>query len=103
MIRRPPRSTRVRSSAASDVYKRQDLKIRFLAKLDLASSKSPQDIFDLANQYWDLAEQKPALEEQGLKLRAAHWYGQAVKDLPDGLDRIKARKRLADITAAYPQ
>ena len=24
MIRRPPRSTRVRSSAASDVYKRQD-------------------------------------------------------------------------------
>ena len=28
MIRRPPRSTRVRSSAASDVYKRQeDIKI----------------------------------------------------------------------------
>src|SRR5665811_203322 len=26
MIRRPPRSTRVRSSAASDVYKRQGLK-----------------------------------------------------------------------------
>ncbi|WP_460379535.1 hypothetical protein, partial [Staphylococcus aureus] len=26
MIRRPPRSTRVRSSAASDVYKRQPLK-----------------------------------------------------------------------------
>src|SRR5665811_653511 len=25
MIRRPPRSTRVRSSAASDVYKRQDV------------------------------------------------------------------------------
>ena len=36
MIRRPPRSTRVRSSAASDVYKRQilfiifDLEIAFL-------------------------------------------------------------------------
>ena len=26
MIRRPPRSTRVRSSAASDVYKRQGVK-----------------------------------------------------------------------------
>src|SRR5665811_1941916 len=26
MIRQPPRSTRVRSSAASDVYKRQDLR-----------------------------------------------------------------------------
>src|SRR5665254_18840 len=30
MIRRPPRSTRVRSSAASDVYKRQDLILRAL-------------------------------------------------------------------------
>src|SRR5665811_1204026 len=28
MIRRPPRSTRVRSSAASDVYKRQDHRLR---------------------------------------------------------------------------
>ena len=27
MIRRPPRSTRVRSSAASDVYKRQELRV----------------------------------------------------------------------------
>src|SRR5665811_2577646 len=29
MIRRPPRSTRVRSSAASDVYKRQDFQHHF--------------------------------------------------------------------------
>src|SRR5665811_2042505 len=29
MIRRPPRSTRVRSSAASDVYKRQIRKFRY--------------------------------------------------------------------------
>ena len=29
MIRRPPRSTRVRSSAASDVYKRQDIMVGF--------------------------------------------------------------------------
>src|SRR5665811_238325 len=32
MIRRPPRSTRVRSSAASDVYKRQLLPLEQLAK-----------------------------------------------------------------------
>ncbi|WP_460379456.1 hypothetical protein [Staphylococcus aureus] len=30
MIRRPPRSTRVRSSAASDVYKRQTQRIRLI-------------------------------------------------------------------------
>lgn len=80
-----------------------DLKLRFLAKLDLSPSKSPQETFDLANQYWDLAEQKPdlELEEQGLKMRAAYWYAQAGKELPDGLDKIKARKRLAEIVEAY--
>ena len=83
--------------------KASDLKIRFLAKLDLSPSKSPQETLDLANQYWDLAEQKSGLEleEQGLKLRAAYWYAHAAKDLPDGLDKIKARKRLAEIVEAY--
>src|SRR5665811_2085614 len=35
MIRRPPRSTRVRSSAASDVYKRQARKIAYHETHDL--------------------------------------------------------------------
>ena len=39
MIRRPPRSTRVRSSAASDVYKRQD--IEFGATIDEVSFAAP--------------------------------------------------------------
>src|SRR5665811_1995632 len=34
MIRRPPRSTRVRSSAASDVYKRQLLKFSLRCSFD---------------------------------------------------------------------
>ena len=74
-----------------------------MAKLDLSPSKTPQEILDLANQYWDLAEQKSGLEleVQGLKLRAAYWYSQATKELPDGLDKIKARKRLAEIVEAY--
>lgn len=78
-----------------------DRTIRLLAKLDLSSSKSPPEIFDLANQYWELAEHKPDLEEQGLKLRAAYWYAQSVQQLPDGLDKIKARKRLAEVIEAY--
>lgn len=81
--------------------KATDLKLRFLAKLDLSSSKTPQEMFDLANQYWDLAEQKPDLEQQGLKLRSAYWYSQATRELADGLDKIKARKRLAEITKTY--
>jgi hypothetical protein len=81
--------------------KATDLKYRFLAKLDLTSAKSAQEIVDLANQYWDLAEQKPNLEEKGLKLRAAYWYSQAARQLPDGLEKIKARKRLAEIVETY--
>ena len=88
-------------SGLPQLAKATDLKLRFLAKLDLTSSKSPQEVVDLANQYWDLAVQKPELEERGLKLRAAYWYAQATKELPDGLDKIKARKRLAEIIEAY--
>ena len=61
MIRRPPRSTRVRSSAASDVYKRQDLygrelTVTFLhflhgeknyAGLDALKQGIAQDVVDL--------------------------------------------------------
>src|SRR5665811_2496757 len=47
MIRRPPRSTRVRSSAASDVYKRQ-----------------PYDIIPIKNIYEDfLKELKPVFKD----------------------------------------
>lgn len=80
-----------------------DLQLRFLAKVDLASSKSPQELVDLAHQYWDLAGKKPDLEQRGLKLRAAYWYAQATNELPDGLEKIKARKRLAEIIEAYGQ
>lgn len=88
-------------SGLPQLAKAADLQLRFLAKLDLASFKSPQEVVDLANQYWDLAEKKPDLEQRGLKLRAAYWYAQATSELPDGLDKIKARKRLAEIIKAY--
>ncbi|WP_460379491.1 hypothetical protein, partial [Staphylococcus aureus] len=43
MIRRPPRSTRVRSSAASDVYQRQARIVRVFFCL-LYTSPSPRDM-----------------------------------------------------------
>src|SRR5665811_361723 len=47
MIRRPPRSTRVRSSAASDVYKRQtyilDLQLRRLTKFSRVELETEKD------------------------------------------------------------
>ncbi|WP_460379537.1 hypothetical protein, partial [Staphylococcus aureus] len=46
MIRRPPRSTRVRSSAASDVYKRQPAIIssKYSISCLLYTSPSPRDM-----------------------------------------------------------
>ena len=88
-------------SGLPQLAKATDLQLRFLAKLDLASAKSPQELVDLAHQYWDLAEKKPDLEERGLKLRAAYWYAQATSQLPNGLEKIKARKRLAEVIEAY--
>src|SRR5665811_2166412 len=35
MIRRPPRSTRVRSSAASDVYKRQEIDLGWVGETEV--------------------------------------------------------------------
>src|SRR5665811_2264638 len=57
MIRRPPRSTRVRSSAASDVYKRQDENIaqgksqleRELKRLGI--ERKLEDVLDLFPRY----------------------------------------------------
>src|SRR5665811_816278 len=57
MIRRPPRSTRVRSSAASDVYKRQDMHVRTIQTSRLLLRPwSPEDadfLFDMESR-WDV-------------------------------------------------
>jgi hypothetical protein len=80
--------------------KATDLKLRFLAKMDLVTSKTPPEMFDLANQYWDLAAEKPDLEKRGLLLRSAYWYSFAVRQLDGGLGKIKAQKRLSEIITA---
>ena len=48
MIRRPPRSTLDRSSAASDVYKRQDLNF-FKEMLDIYLREIPKNIESIRN------------------------------------------------------
>src|SRR5665811_2330703 len=48
MIRRPPRSTRVRSSAASDVYKRQKTRVRCWVNGELRQDGPAENmIFDI--------------------------------------------------------
>src|SRR5665811_1145868 len=47
MIRRPPRSTRVRSSAASDVYKRQGQAVRLLFGVLVTACQHQQVVGDV--------------------------------------------------------
>ena len=47
MIRRPPRSTRVRSSAASDVYKRQIL----IAANDIAKKPKILEVLNIVSEF----------------------------------------------------
>src|SRR5678810_1507548 len=47
MIRPPPRSTLDRSSAASDVYKRQDVKMRTFITEDSSRSEMVQHVYDI--------------------------------------------------------
>src|SRR5450756_3022830 len=60
MIRRPPRSTQSRSSAASDVYKRQALH----QDIGLARHQVWQALFVEALEQPGIAAQKPAVEQR---------------------------------------
>src|SRR5665811_2633015 len=88
MIRRPPRSTRVRSSAASDVYKRQAVavvsrKVRDKARLIAATmlETRPEDLaWEKGRWYVKGDPEKGALIEE-IALRA--YSGEA---MPEGLE-----------------
>ena len=72
MIRRPPRSTLDRSSAASDVYKRQTLNIySFLCKLQTHNKKSYFG-FDLGN-CGNIFTYIPRIEFKNIILSLATW------------------------------
>ena len=55
MIRRPPRSTRVRSSAASDVYKRQSLNSKNITveSIDKYFKNHVENKVETSDDYWD--------------------------------------------------
>lgn len=78
-----------------------DLKLRFIVRMDLQPEKTAQEKFDLADQYWDLAEEYKDPQKRGLELRAACWYQKAARDLPPGIAKIKAQKRVEEIVDRF--
>ena len=73
MIRRPPRSTRVRSSAASDVYKRQ-LRVDYVSEAYLLAGRM-EKAMQLARRALDLSR---ARKERGGEVWALRLLGEIV-------------------------
>ena len=78
-----------------------DLKLRILARMDLDADKSPLDKVQLADQYWELATEYQQPQRRGLQLRAVFYYVAAMSELTDGLELVKAEKRIEEVRRNY--
>jgi len=76
--------------------KGDELKLRVIATIDLESPTDTESILQLADQYWDMADDYAMPYKLGLRLRAIHYYNLASKQPSGGLAGIRARKRLQE-------
>jgi hypothetical protein len=74
-----------------------DAKWTEVAAADIAAPKDPNDQAALGDKWWALATTNLLKAEQdGVKVRAAHWYEIAVPELT-GLPKLKLEKRLQEL------
>jgi hypothetical protein len=78
-----------------------EIKLRVVATIDLQPGRSPQDTLSLADQYWEMAGDYKQPFTRGLHLRAALCYQTARNTLPDGLEKLKAQKRIDEAGEIY--
>jgi hypothetical protein len=78
-----------------------NLRLKILATEDNAPPVGAGRMADLANEYWMLSDQESGLFKRGLRLRAAHWYCQALPKLTSGLVKVQAERRLLDVAGTY--
>jgi hypothetical protein len=79
--------------------KGQDVRLKVLASIELGD-KTPKAMVGLADEWWDLSlKSKPSIQ-RALVARAAHWYQQAIAFDAQGIERLRAEKRLGEAVAA---
>lgn len=69
-----------------------------LAKRELASPKDPNEQLRLADAWWELGQSSKGDERDWLLLRAGYWYDLARTKMDSGLTRLKADKRVEELT-----
>jgi len=70
-----------------------------LAKKEIVGATTSDAKVDLGDGWWALVAQHEGLAQRQLRVRAAHWYEEALADL-SGLTKMRVQKRLAEIEAA---
>lgn len=79
--------------------KSADAALRALASRDLKGAATGDSKSELAEAWWNLAEQHRGRVQENLRARAAHWYRLALPQL-GGLKRTLAQKRIASAPGA---
>ncbi len=72
------------------------------ARKELEEIASAEELVDLGDLWWKLAEQAEEQHRDALRGRAGYWYVRALKNLPDGLLKVRVAKRLDEIVAKEP-
>ncbi len=74
-----------------------DIKLKFLAQIDLSNPTKPEQQADLGDQWYALGADARPYAQQAFAIRAGHWYALALEGLPSGLVKSRVQKRLQDI------
>jgi len=73
-----------------------DPELEAVATADIQQPTSAQAQVELADRWWQLAEQADETERASLQIRAGHWYRRAIPGL-SGLVKAKVDKRLENV------
>ncbi|HEX5106723.1 MAG TPA: DUF1559 domain-containing protein [Pirellulaceae bacterium] len=78
-----------------------EVQLRVVATIDRETARSPHDTLSLADHYWEMANDYKQPFSRGLHLRSALCYQTALDQLPDGLEKLKAQKRIDEVGEIY--
>ena len=80
-----------------------DADLRRLAQRDLQAPTDSDVQLELADGWWETAKRSRSPEDTAMNKRAQYWYEIALKNLPQGLPRLKAELRVKEIKADLAQ
>jgi hypothetical protein len=88
-------------SGLADLAKGSDPALKQLAQNEMGASGDPNVRGDLAEQWWNLADQNSRLPRKAIQAHAAELYRQAMRGL-GGLAKAVAKKRIDEVASQQP-